>query len=180
MNKQLGRILPAALLLSFAAVSVTQAAESKEEHERSIAMHAKVGLEQAIATVEKSSGGPAISGQLEYSDGTGFYEITTIANGQRRMSTVNPMTGAIIEQNKKSRSARKNDAAVSAGALARAVTSAEKAEPMGKALEAEYTDTDEVTRIRVELVRANNQVQKVDVDASTGRVLKVGDVERVG
>ena len=51
---------------------------------------------------------------------------------------------------------------------------------MGKALEAEYTDTDEVARIRVELVRSGHQVQKVDVDANTGRVIKVGDVERVG
>ena len=180
MNKQLVRIFPAAVLLSFAAISVTQAAETKEQHERSTAMHAKVGLEQAIATVEKSSGGPAISGQLEYSDGLAFYEITTIAQGERRMSTVNPTTGDIIEQNKKSRGARRDDDSVKTGALARAVTSAEKAANMGKALEAEYTDTDEVARIRVELVRSDHQVQKVDVDANTGRVLKVGDVERVG
>ena len=100
MNKQLGRILPAAVLLSFAAVSVTQAAETKEQHERSTAMHAKVGLEQAIATVEKSSGGPAIAGQLEYSDGLAFYEITTIANGERRMSTSSSRTRRVEPREK--------------------------------------------------------------------------------
>lgn len=176
MNNRAQNAVGIVLLLATFVFSVAQAVGTREAQERSNALAAKVGLARAIQTAEQNTSGKAVSADMEFRDGKASYEIITITQTERRRVMVDPNTGDISNVETEGH-ARKRTSAVVAGALAQAVTNAESSAGRGKALEAEYIDMDEGKRIRVDVARSQDAVERIEVEASTGRVLKAGDEE---
>jgi len=179
MKPRIRKTSLALLLTALTAGAAHAAITTNEQRERSSALTAKISLAQAIQNAEAKEHGKAVYAGLEYDHDKNFYEISLVTGDARERISVDSMNGNVIDTETGMRGHR-GDKAVTMGALARAVMSAEQAASGGKAVEAKYVDTDEVTRIQVEIARSADSTQMIEVDAATGRVLSVGETRGEG
>jgi|SRR5512132_2028660 uncharacterized membrane protein YkoI len=153
--------------------------EHENAGEIAAALAAKVSPAQAIATAEQQTGGRAVKIDVEGKNDTHFYEIKTISGEKLAAVLVDSATGKIVST--EARIFDEEDRMELAGldssptTLAAAIGTAEQ-QVGGKAVEAGYENENGQMLFEVEVAK-DKTVHKVEIDAATGKVVKVANGE---
>ena len=151
------------------------------EHENvgeiAAALAAKVSPAQAIATAEQQTGGRAVKIDVEGKNGTHLYEIKTISGENLAAVFVDSATGKVVstearifDEEDRIELAKLDSSPTT---LAAAIGTAEQ-QVGGKAVEAGYENENGQMLFEVEVAK-DKTVHKVEIDAATGKVVKVAD-----
>ena len=178
-------VIAAAIALNVAATAMASSGPGKMAREISAVRNAQTSIAQAIAAAEAQSGGRAVKAEMDREKAAYLYEIKTVARDKVLEVLVDPATGKIVRTHEKGFIAklfheddrdRFDKLAASPVTLATAISAAEK-ETGGKALKAEFETKGGKSLFEVKVTR-NDEVRKVKIDASNGKVLKVSDARK--
>lgn len=146
--------------------------------EKTAVLTAKVPLAQAIAAAEQHTKGRAIAVDIEKEKGVYRYEVLTIVDGRGVMVLVDTSTGSVVGTEREGFMSRTFDgkdkseitkAMKATTTLAAAIAAAEQ-NTGGKATEASFESENSQLIYEVKVLK-DNAVQKVKVDAMSGKIL---------
>lgn len=176
--------MAAALALGAASATYASSGENENAKEVSAVLSAKTSVSQAIAAAEQQTGGRAMKVDVGHEKGGYQYEIKIVSKDKVSEVFVDPASGKITRTDDEGLIAKVFDnedqaefakLAASPVTLASAVATAEK-EIGGKAIEAAFENEDGNMQFEVEVAK-DKAVQKVMIDATSGKVVKVSASE---
>lgn len=170
----------AAMTLCASGAAFADSGEEDDGQELAAVLDASTSITQAIATAEQQTGGQAVKVDVDDDGGAYLYEVKIISQDKIIRVYVDMDSSQVVrtdEEGLLSRLLNGDDKDALAGlmasptTLASAIATAEQ-HTGGKAIEASFDDESDATQLEV-AVAANNVVQQVMIDRTTGEVLAV-------
>ena len=150
-------------MVSAAALTGTVAFAGPDAGEIAAFQKAAHGIEAAIKTAEQTTDGKAVEAEFEVKDGTGIWEIKTVAGTKHAEVKIDAGTGAVIKTKDKGDIADKTDAVTPEmlGAPLVDLVAKAEAEGGGKVIEIEFEHKDgKPVGIEVEIVKPDGSLHK--------------------
>lgn len=161
--------LLAAALVSTAALSAGAAFADSDQQEIVLFQNAAHDIRAAIATAEDATGGKAVEAEFDEDDGTGMWEVETVAGTRRAEVKIDATTGAVVKTKDKGDLADKDQPVTPdmlGAPLAELVTKAEAAGG-GKVMSIDY-EHGKRAGIEVEIVKPDGSLQEFIMDPAGG------------
>lgn len=161
--------LLAAALVSTAALSAGAAFADSDPQEIALFQNAAHDIRAAIATAEDATGGKAVEAEFDEDDGTGMWEVETVAGTRRAEVQIDATTGAVVKTKDKGDIADKDQPVTPdmlGAPLADLVTKAEAASG-GKVMSIDY-EHGKLAGIEVEMVKPDGSLQEFIMDPADG------------
>lgn len=164
-------------MVSASALTGAALAAGDDQNEIALFQKAQHDIFAGIKAAEAASGGKAVGVEFEDEDGSGLWEVKTVAGGKHAEIKIDAATGAVVASKDKDDASDEDEAVTSeamGGTLADLVTKAEAASG-GKvmAIEADHEDG-EFRGMEVEIVKADGSTHDFVLNPTDGKLTPRG------